>query len=54
MLRLTLRHLCSLMQGFNNVNAILRGGSSYATALLIQILLAKIVITAICRGSGEV
>jgi hypothetical protein len=41
------------MQGFNNVNAVLKGGSDYAAILLLQILLAKILVTALCRGSGD-
>lgn len=43
----------SLVQGFNNVNAVLKGGSDYAATLLVQILLAKILVTSLCRGSGE-
>ena len=41
------------MQGFNNVNAVLKGGSDYAAVLLVQILIAKILVTSLCRGSGE-
>jgi hypothetical protein len=42
-----------LVQGFNNVNAVLKGGSDYAAVLLVQILIAKILVTSLCRGSGE-
>jgi hypothetical protein len=41
------------VQGFNNVNAVLKGGSDYAATLLVQILIAKILVTSLCRGSGE-
>ena len=44
--------LRAMVQGFNNVNAVLRGGHSYAAVLLVQILLTKILVTSICRGSG--
>ncbi len=35
------------------MNAILRGGQSYEASLLLQILATKVVVTAVCRGSGQ-
>ncbi len=44
-----------LYQGFGNVNAILEArGSDYAPLLLLQIVAAKIVTTAVCQRSGLV
>jgi hypothetical protein len=44
-----------LYQGFGNVNALLELKSAdYAPLLLLQMLGAKVVVTAICRGSGLV
>ena len=44
-----------LYQGFGNVNALLELKSDvYAPLLLLQMLAAKVVVTAICRGSGLV
>jgi len=43
-----------LYQGFNNVNAILKGGHMYEASLLLQILATKVVVTSVCRGSGLV
>ncbi len=40
------------MQGFDNVNNILSSNGSYAPGLLIQIVVMKVIATAICRGSG--
>ncbi|EFN59895.1 hypothetical protein CHLNCDRAFT_56435 [Chlorella variabilis] len=41
-----------LYQGFDNVNNILSSNGSYAPGLLIQIVVMKVIATAICRGSG--
>lgn len=42
-------------QGFSNVNSLLAvNGEDYAPALLIQMLIAKVLVTAVCRGSGLV
>lgn len=44
-----------LYQGFGNVNALLEVKSDvYAPLLLLQMLGAKVVVTAVCRGSGLV
>ena len=44
-----------LYQGFGNVNALLELRSEvYAPLLLLQMLGAKVVVTAVCRGSGLV
>lgn len=44
-----------LYQGFGNVNAILEArGSDYAPLLLLQIVAAKILTTAVCQRSGLV
>jgi len=44
-----------LYQGFGNVNALLELRSEvYAPVLLLQMLGAKVVVTAVCRGSGLV
>lgn len=44
-----------LYQGFGNINAMLELKSGvYAPLLLLQMLSAKICVTAICRGSGLV
>jgi len=44
-----------LYQGFGNVNALLEQTSAdYAPLLLLQMLGAKVVVTAVCRGSGLV
>ncbi|KAI3429266.1 hypothetical protein D9Q98_005363 [Chlorella vulgaris] len=41
-----------LYQGFDNVNNILSSNGAYAPGLLIQIVVMKVIATAICRGSG--
>ena len=44
-----------LYQGFGNVNALLELKSDvYAPVLLLQMLAAKVSVTAVCRGSGLV
>lgn len=44
-----------LYQGFGNVNALLELKSDvYAPLLLLQMLAAKVCVTAVCRGSGLV
>ena len=44
-----------LYQGFGNVNALLELKSEvYAPILLLQMLAAKVCVTAVCRGSGLV
>ena len=44
-----------LYQGFGNVNAILESrGSDYGPVLLLQIIVAKILTTGVCRASGLV
>lgn len=44
-----------LYQGFGNVNAVLDvQGQVYTAWLLSQIVVAKVVATAVCRGSGLV
>jgi H+/Cl- antiporter ClcA len=43
-----------LYQGFDNINSVLASSGDYSAApgLLLQILVVKIIATAICRGSG--
>lgn len=41
-----------LYQGFDNVNSVLSSSGEYAPGLLIQIVVVKIIATAISRGSG--
>ena len=43
-----------LYQGFGNVNAILQNSGGCGPGLLLEILAAKIALTAVCRGSGLV
>jgi hypothetical protein len=46
------RRLALPPQGFDNVNNILTANGAYAPGLLVQIVVLKVIATAICRGSG--
>lgn len=41
-----------LYQGFDNVNSVLSSSGDYTAGILLEIVVLKIIATAICRGSG--